>query len=102
MESKTRDLSNLQIIRAIAAMMVVTNHFLGGTLSGIFRMNGGFGVDIFFVLSGFLMIHTLNHHKTPFIFFYFKGKKNIPAIYHTIIPFDNNYIHDKRLFYNFM
>lgn len=78
MESTTRDLSNLQIIRAIAAMMVVTNHFLGGTLSGIFRMNGGFGVDIFFVLSGFLMIHTLNHHKTPFNFFISRVRRIYP------------------------
>lgn len=86
MESKTQDLSNLQIIRAIAAMMVVTNHFLSGTLSGIFRINGGFGVDIFFVLSGFLMIHTLNHNKTPFNFFLSRVRRIYPLYIIMSIP----------------
>lgn len=50
------EIDNIQILRALAALMVVTNHFLGGTVGGIFKYNGGFGVDIFFVISGFLMI----------------------------------------------
>ncbi len=53
-------------------MMVVTNHLLGGafpTLWGsFFRSNGGFGVDIFFVLSGFLMVYTQHEGKGPWLF----------------------------------
>ncbi|EKS1846935.1 acyltransferase [Cronobacter muytjensii] len=57
-------------------MMVVTNHLLGGafpTLWGsFFRSNGGFGVDLFFVLSGFLMVYTQHEGKGPWSFF--KGR----------------------------
>lgn len=66
--------------------MVVTNHLLGGTLSGVFRMNGGFGVDIFFVLSGFLMIHTLNNQKTPITFFISRVRRIYPLYIILSIP----------------
>lgn len=77
-EAGRQELVNLQILRGIAAMLVVTNHFLSGTVAGVFRNNGGFGVDIFFVLSGFLMIHTLTHHKTPVNFFFSRVKRIYP------------------------
>lgn len=38
--------------------MVVVNHFLGGALGGIFSVVGGFGVEIFFAISGFIMVYT--------------------------------------------
>lgn len=48
-------------------MMVVTNHILGSAFphlwGSFFRSNGGFGVDLFFVLSGFLMVYTQHEGK---------------------------------------
>lgn len=69
MENKKRsEIHNLQIIRGIAAMMVVTNHLWGTVFGGIFKFNGGIGVDIFFVLSGFLMVLTQNNARGPVSF----------------------------------
>ncbi len=64
----TRRLLNLQVLRALAALSVVVAHALhetGFLAAAIGRVaidgsawNLGFGVDIFFVLSGFIMTHT--------------------------------------------
>ncbi|MCT4705865.1 acyltransferase [Enterobacteriaceae bacterium H16N7] len=66
------ELQCLQIVRGVAAMMVVTNHILGSAFphlwGSFFRSNGGFGVDLFFVLSGFLMVYTQHEGKGPIDF----------------------------------
>ena len=77
MKMKT-ELDNIQILRAVAALMVVTNHFLSGTVGGIFKYNGGFGVDIFFVISGFLMIYTQRDDKTSISFFASRVRRIYP------------------------
>ncbi len=54
---------SLQILRALAAWMVVYHHYMqsfynfnhASTLGYLFSTYGNFGVDIFFVLSGFVM-----------------------------------------------
>jgi peptidoglycan/LPS O-acetylase OafA/YrhL len=61
-------LQNLQVLRALAALSVVVAHALHETgplaaETGRAAVDGsawnlGFGVDIFFVLSGFIMMHT--------------------------------------------
>jgi exopolysaccharide production protein ExoZ len=59
-------LVNLQLCRAFAAIMVVVGHSLHdvGSISGHgdvdleYQMNWGFGVDVFFVISGFIMVHV--------------------------------------------
>lgn len=56
-------LDSLQILRAFAALSVVVNHFWGVMDYPVFKTLGldyigGFGVDIFFVLSGFIMCYT--------------------------------------------
>lgn len=61
-------LINLQLLRALAAFSVVVAHAIHETASltsatvepagGRSVWNLGFGVDIFFVLSGFIMTHT--------------------------------------------
>lgn len=53
---------NLQLLRAVAAVLVVLFHAQrsASELSGIgYRLDAGaWGVDIFFVISGFIMFHT--------------------------------------------
>jgi peptidoglycan/LPS O-acetylase OafA/YrhL len=64
--SGRRVLLNLQLLRFVAALMVVLLHAvhpyrrMGGTLEGVmvFRHFGFAGVDIFFVLSGFIIWTT--------------------------------------------
>ena len=60
MLSKDRDVvSAIQALRAIAVVFVVVNHFFPTHLSG-----GFIGVDIFFVVSGFLISsHLLKELK---------------------------------------
>lgn len=67
-------------LRAIAVVAVVLFHF------GIPAMHGGFfGVDIFFVISGFLMTDIITNRldKKTFsliIFYFERGKRIIPAL----------------------
>jgi exopolysaccharide production protein ExoZ len=57
----------LQALRALAALLVVADHAIyylgtkqevGQPLQGLAWHLGTFGVDVFFVISGFIMIHT--------------------------------------------
>lgn len=64
-------LASLQILRALAAWTVVFHHyvqiFLGPTLAtgiaGFFWQHGALGVDVFFVLSGFVMCLVVQGSK---------------------------------------
>lgn len=59
-------LRNVQALRAAAALLVVFDHFNGelsydaraSTFFNAFRYIGNFGVDIFFAISGFIMLST--------------------------------------------
>jgi exopolysaccharide production protein ExoZ len=62
--SAPRHLSNIQILRGVAALMVLIYH-IGNELgehglaeSGPLFWTGSAGVDIFFVISGFIMVHS--------------------------------------------
>lgn len=80
------ELRNLQVIRAIAAMMVVLNHFWGPVFGWLFLGVGGMGVDIFFVLSGFLMVYTQNDSKGPVRFFCDRVRRIYPIYIIVSIP----------------
>lgn len=64
---------NLQLLRAVAALIVIFVHF--DTIAARTHLPlpigfGGGGVDLFFVVSGFVMIHTTDRrHVTPHGFF---------------------------------
>lgn len=71
-------IKNIQILRAFAALNVVLFHIIPAANSysqstTIFKHLEGWGangVDIFFVISGFVMLHTqLNKRKSPSEFF---------------------------------
>jgi peptidoglycan/LPS O-acetylase OafA/YrhL len=70
-------INNLQILRAFAAINVVLFHIIGTSVSygqGVVQFSflegwGANGVDIFFVISGFVMVYTqLKNPKSFFIF----------------------------------
>lgn len=58
-------LTNIQALRALAALVVVVYHALTAKVFGV----GRFGVDIFFVISGFIMVHTTSEGTAPQQFF---------------------------------
>ena len=73
-----KKLNNLQVLRAFAAANVVLAHVIGAAIDYSFPINfflkikelKPFGVDIFFVLSGFIMIYILKKNSTnPINFF---------------------------------
>lgn len=69
-------LNLLEVLRFVAALLVmlyhITKHYIGTDhtfLGNIFKF-GFSGVDIFFVLSGFIILYSLDIKKyTPFFFF---------------------------------
>lgn len=73
---KVAQIGNLQIIRATAAFLVVLDHTFATSYKDIlepdtydyvhslFNNFGAIGVNVFFTLSGFLMVFTMNEKKT--------------------------------------
>ena len=54
-----RTIEGIQVLRAIAALMVVTQHSRHSVPGSEFLpLFGGAGVDIFFIISGFVMSYT--------------------------------------------
>jgi peptidoglycan/LPS O-acetylase OafA/YrhL len=56
-------LNSIQILRAIAALLVVFAHF-----EYVHPAVGGFGVDIFFIISGFIMAYIVNKNSDAFLY----------------------------------
>lgn len=68
---------NIQYLRAFAALSVVFFHIIGSAsaydaapkLIGVFEGHGASGVDIFFVISGYIMMHSTSAKNIqPFAF----------------------------------
>lgn len=73
-------LNSLQILRAFAALSVLITHVFQRTNYkpfGDYFLSGQYGVDIFFVLSGFLIYLTVNRHTNALEYL----KKRILRIY---------------------
>lgn len=66
--SPARFFANIQLLRAVAALFVVLLHAQGAveiysaaperSWFGAFKSGGWFGVDLFFVISGFVIVHV--------------------------------------------
>ncbi|MBT9496766.1 MAG: acyltransferase [Zoogloea sp.] len=89
-------IKSLQMLRAIAAWMVVYHHFMqlffgldvdGFSLGALFVRYGGFGVDLFFVLSGFVMFSAVNKgHVSACRFAVGRVFRIVPAYwFHTLL-----------------
>jgi len=63
-------LTNLQALRGIAALMVCSYHFsylIQAPWGAIVFSHGWLGVQIFFIISGFIMVHTTAKIKTDHV-----------------------------------
>ena len=80
---------NLQILRAVAALSVVLYHIRGTAESYNYNPKivslignlGSSGVDIFFVISGFIMLHTQFDNKQTVLNFFKKRIIRIAPLY---------------------
>lgn len=70
--NKVKSLSNLQIIRGVASTSVVYFHI------GNSPQFGAFGVDVFFVLSGFVIAMLVNNGQSPADFLIARLSRIIP------------------------
>ena len=82
-------IAELDGLRGTAALAVVVAHYVGEVPHGISAlMFGWYGVDFFFVLSGFLMGSIiLNHHTEPGFLrsFYLRRAARIIPIYFVVV-----------------
>lgn len=70
----------LQYLRAIASLAVVYSHTVIQVESYFHRLPefGSFGVDIFFVISGFIMVYIARPTDTPVSFFLNRVRRVVP------------------------
>ena len=67
-------LLTIQYLRAISILMVVLGHIVGGF--------GAQGVDIFFVISGFIMMHIMHQRSQNYLEFFFARFFRIAPLYY--------------------
>jgi exopolysaccharide production protein ExoZ len=91
-------LEGIQILRGYAAMLVVVTHlWSAGLVSSALRFSriGGLGVDIFFIISGFIMCYSLRDRVRLEDCFQFLKKRVIrvyPIYLLVLIPFLLQYL----------
>lgn len=90
MSAQKQSIASIQAIRFFAAMLVVIDHCLFsmrgvGIYSGGLSVDGRFGVDIFFVISGFIMVYISSGGglwtTTPKSFVANRVARIVPAYY---------------------
>ena len=69
----TRTLLSVQYLRGFAALAVVAMH-TGWTRTGL----GAAGVDVFFVISGFVMVMVSSREQTPWVFLQARAMRVVP------------------------
>jgi exopolysaccharide production protein ExoZ len=84
-------LLNLQILRAVAAYLVVFVHLYdlvpNTPLTSLLRDKGYSGVDLFFVISGFIMVHTTTEKPMGPTTFFLNRLKRITPLYYAVTLF---------------
>lgn len=80
------ELNQIQWLRGIAALLVVFTHFIGKAnsvdLTDFSFSKGAIGVDIFFIISGFIMMYIANlKPQTPLKFIVNRAKRILPLHY---------------------
>lgn len=73
-------LHSLQYLRAIASLFVVYSHAViqVDSYRPLLAEFGGFGVDIFFVISGFIMVYIARPDDTPSRFLWNRVRRVVP------------------------
>lgn len=98
--------STIQVGRAIAAWMVVYHHYYQiyeietYGYGWFIKHKGGFGVDIFFIISGFIMYLNLNYKNyCAFDFFLRRVSRIVPAywFYTFLLIFIDSYVIESSL-----
>ena len=99
--SKSQKLDNIQVLRGIAAIAVIYFHVSHNLNDSEYNAPvflflakiGYFGVDIFFVISGFIMMKTqLTNPREPHEFFIRRLVRIIPMYYFTTFLFCSIYL----------
>ena len=80
-------LTSIQLLRAMAAWVVIVHHFVqifspssGGSFDRFFGGYGGIGVDVFFVISGFVMYKSTHERNvSPGSFIFNRLTRIVPA-----------------------
>jgi len=85
----TNEINSIQYLRALAVVLVVWAHaseqlvWISTYLPGTY---GAVGVDIFFVISGFIMVYTrANRNITPLVFFTRRIKRIVPLYWFYVL-----------------
>lgn len=89
---KGYELNNIQVLRAFAALAVVFHHAHGRSLSygidssqlSVFGLVGQAGVDLFFVISGFILIYAYQKRKKSGVRFLCDRFLRIAPLYYLI------------------
>ena len=71
-------LLTIQYLRAISILMVLSAHLDGAFMGGF----GAQGVDIFFVISGFIMMHIMHQRSQNYLEFFFARFFRIAPLYY--------------------
>ena len=93
--------TELDGLRAFAVLMVIINHFNKDILP-----SGYLGVDIFFVISGYVITSSLSkrqsHNFSNFILSFYERriKRLLPALVFFVLIFSTIHEVDLRIFYH--
>ena len=107
---KKQVLNNLQILRAIAVVGVVTFHIAGelqhnqsvAPVIYFIALKGFSGVDLFFIISGFIMMHSqTNNPRKPMEFFIRRLIRIVPMYYLVTLVYSTIYLMVPELFSTF-
>jgi peptidoglycan/LPS O-acetylase OafA/YrhL len=90
-----KNLQGLQFLRFIAIISVIFAHLptVQSNTNLAFLVGGGIGVDIFFIISGYIMMHITNDNTKPLNFFTKRFLRIAPLnIFFTLIIFLISYL----------